>query len=179
MVTRAIGELARDVVARSFLKAMARGSFEPRKCAVVFDGGFAISGVRLILCRVPTEDDLLAANANLGDELRVLTVFPLGHALLETAPSPLVARVLSERGGPQVCDAVVVSITVDVVDQSVWALAGGEPPRQSPGGVDPAAEADQTIALVRETAGPTTPRNAARQRSNPNKTPALLIVGEM
>lgn len=145
MAMRAIGELARDVVARSLRMAMERGSFEPREIAVVLQGGGAVCGVSLVLGFKRSEVDRFSMRKYPGTK-RQRSVFAPEHALLQRAVSAPVCSVLSEAGFTEIDEPVVCTVAIDVVDPLSRLLAGGEVPRQAVLKVIDAAQTNSAVA---------------------------------
>ena len=145
MVMRAIGELCRDVVARSFVNAMERGSFEPREFAEVLDCGAAVGGVSLLLGVECSEVNALAAVPDAGDEP---AVWVNGHAPQSASSAVAVDVVLGFRRQAQVDDTVVGFHPVDVVYESIWPLAVVQKPRNAGSAICPAPEPYLHVTFV-------------------------------
>jgi hypothetical protein len=144
---RAIGELCRDVIAQSAMKAMLRGSFGPREFAVVFHSGGDVGFVRFNLSREVAQEDPTPADPNGGlvdstrsAELRALEA----TRCLGTG----VEAILLMRDGTQIDYPVVRPDAVDVINEAIGVRAVVQEPRDAVTLKYPPLEHDRDVLAV-------------------------------
>lgn len=115
---RAIGELCRDVIARSELMAIMRGSFSPRIFAVVFFRGCDVGFVRFNLGLKVAEEDAMRADANGG---LVVSSIHAKLSSLEAARSlrPGIEAILLMSDGAKIDNPIVRPVAIDMIDEAV------------------------------------------------------------
>ena len=176
---RAIGELARDVVARSY-EAMQRGSCEPREFAEVTLCGFTVGGMRFLLCVEAAEVEFPSVYSDAGDKLGIIPVLAAANALeVLAAPALLVHHVLCVRSRSQIGNPVIVAVAVDVVDKKVGAVTMDEPPCEPTCRVDAMTEPDQTVSIVVHRSGSGPRPHSRRSWSNPREVTREWVISQV